>query len=72
MLLNGQTTSLDNNGLRITQLTPNTYVHTCKGNNGLIYIYNYEAVVVSTPESEEQTQCLIDWIKNEKKTTIVA
>lgn len=46
-------------------------MHTQNNNNGLIYIDNDEAIIVSTPDSDTETQHLIDWVRNEKLATIV-
>ncbi len=59
-------------GLSIYQLSEHCYEHTQNHNNGLIFINNGEAVIVSTPDSDEETQNLIDWVRNEKQATIVA
>ena len=58
--------------LVLHQLSENCYVHTQKGNNGLIYVNNNEAVIISTPDSDRETQNLINWVQNELKATIVA
>ncbi len=47
--------------LIITKLTEYTYIHTCDNNNGIIHINNGEAIIVSTPDSDTETQNLIDW-----------
>ncbi|HAS47509.1 MAG TPA: hypothetical protein DCS93_43940 [Microscillaceae bacterium] len=57
--------------LKLTKLTNSTYVHTCNYNNGLVYISGKEALIVSTPDSDTETQHLIDWVKNEKRAKIV-
>jgi glyoxylase-like metal-dependent hydrolase (beta-lactamase superfamily II) len=56
--------------LTVTKLSENTYIHTQKNNNGIVYFNNGEAVIVSTPDSEIETQNLINWVKN--KARIVA
>lgn len=43
-----------------------TYLHTGGGNNGLIFVNKGEAVIVSTPETDMETQNLIDWVKSQK------
>ena len=57
--------------LKLIKLTKSTYIHTCNYNNGLVYISDKEAIIVSTPDSDLETQRLIDWVKNEKKAKIV-
>lgn len=57
--------------LTLYQLSEHSYVHSQKNNNGLVYINNGEAIIVSTPASDSETQNLIDWIRNEKHTKIV-
>lgn len=58
--------------LSLYKVSDHCYVHNQKINNGLVYINNGEAIVVSTPESDIETQNLINWIKNEKHAKIVA
>ncbi len=58
--------------LVITQLTDKTYIHTCNNGNGIIFISNNQALIISTPDSDIETQNLIDWVTNEKKSQIVA
>ncbi|MEO1655626.1 MAG: subclass B1 metallo-beta-lactamase, long type [Bacteroidota bacterium] len=53
--------------LELTQLTASTYIHTCNNNNGLVYISDQEAIIISTPDSDQETQNLIDWVKNKAK-----
>lgn len=50
--------------LELVKLTESTYIHTCNYNNGVVYIDNGQAVIISTPDSDEETQHLIDWVKN--------
>ncbi len=38
--------------LTVTKLSENTYIHTQKNNNGIVYFNNGEAVIVSTPDSQ--------------------
>ncbi|WP_316858653.1 subclass B1 metallo-beta-lactamase, long type [uncultured Cohaesibacter sp.] len=57
--------------LSVTQLTENTFIHTSDGNNGLVYFNEDQALVVSTPATDRQTQDLIDWITNDRHKTIV-
>lgn len=55
--------------LKLIKLTESTYIHTCNHNNGIVYINNDRALIVSTPDSDEETQHLIDWVK--RKAQIV-
>ena len=66
----GQEIKISEN-LVLHKLSEHCYVHTQKNNNGLIYINNGEAVIVSTPDSDIETQNLIDWVRNEKHSKIV-
>ncbi len=50
--------------LTLTKLSEHTYIHTQKNNNGLVYFNNNEAIIVSTPNSDIETQHLINWVKN--------
>lgn len=52
--------------LKIIKISEHTYLHTGGGNNGIIFANNGEAVIVSTPETDTETQNLIDWVKNQK------
>jgi glyoxylase-like metal-dependent hydrolase (beta-lactamase superfamily II) len=57
--------------LKLIKLTDQTYIHTCQNNNGVIYISNKEALIVSTPDSDSETQNLIDWVRKEQNAKIV-
>lgn len=50
--------------LNVIKLTEHTYIHTENDNNGLIFVNKGEAVIISTPETEKETQDLIDRIKD--------
>ncbi len=69
--LSAQTIQLSDK-LTLIQLTDKTYIHSCEGNNGLIFINGKKALIVSTPDSDPETQNLIDWVKKEKGAKIVA
>ena len=58
--------------LILTKLTGHTYVHTCENNNGIVFIKEGSALIVSTPDSDIETQNLIDWVINTQKAEIVA
>lgn len=57
--------------LSLHKLSEHSYIHTQRNNNGLVYINKGEAIIVSTPDSDIETQNLIDWVKNEHKAKIV-
>ncbi|MCK9280800.1 MAG: subclass B1 metallo-beta-lactamase [Melioribacteraceae bacterium] len=57
--------------LILKKISNNCYVHTQNNNNGLIYINNGQAIIVSTPDSDIETQNLIDWVRNERHSKIV-
>ncbi|WP_400075680.1 subclass B1 metallo-beta-lactamase, long type [Winogradskyella sp. R77965] len=67
-VLLGQTEKVSKS-LTLTKLSESIYIHTYKNNNGLIYIDNKEAIIISTPNSDLETQNLINWVK--KKASIV-
>ncbi|QSE98662.1 subclass B1 metallo-beta-lactamase, long type [Fulvivirga lutea] len=53
--------------LKIIRLSDSIYMHSCKNNNGLIYFKDGEAIIVSTPDSDHETQKLIDWVQSKYK-----
>lgn len=67
----GQSINVSDN-LTLTPLTDKTYIHTCENSNGIVFINGKDALIVSTPNSDEETQNLIDWVQNEKHVKIVA
>ncbi|MDR2948685.1 MAG: hypothetical protein LBV71_05705 [Prevotella sp.] len=46
-------------------------MHTGQSNNGIVFSKKDEAIIVSTPESEEETQNLIDYVNKELKLKII-
>lgn len=58
--------------LTLYKLSDNCYIHTQKNNNGIVFINANKAIIVSTPDSDIETQNLINWVRNEKKVKIVA
>lgn len=60
-----QEVSLSEN-LKIIKIAKHTYLHTGNDNNGIVFVNNGEAILISTPETEEETQNLINWVKNQK------
>lgn len=57
--------------LILIKLTDKTYIHTCQNNNGLVFINGDKALIVSTPDSDLETQNLIDWVINDQNADIV-
>ncbi len=68
--LAGQTLKISEK-LVLTKLTDKTYIHTCENSNGLVFINKGKALIVSTPDSDIETQNLIDWVINEKNAKII-
>ena len=66
----GQTIQVSDK-LILTKLTDKTYIHTCQNNNGLVFINGDKALIVSTPDSDLETQNLIDWVVEKQKARIV-
>lgn len=52
--------------LKVVKISEHTYLHTGGGNNGIICVNKEEAVIVSTSETDVETQNLIDWIESQK------
>lgn len=59
------------NELTLIQLSDKTFIHTCANNNGMVFINEGEAVIVSTPDSDLETKNLIDWVINEQEAEII-
>ena len=59
------------NKLALIKLSSNTYLHTGENNNGILFIDGGEAVLISTPESEKETQHLIDYIRKDLNATVI-
>ena len=57
--------------LTLYKLTELTYIHTQNFNNGLVHINNGEAIIISTPASDIETQNLINWVKREHNAKII-
>jgi len=57
--------------LTLINLTDKTYIHTCQNNNGLVFINGEKALIVSTPDSDTETQNLIDWVTHDQKAKII-
>lgn len=58
--------------LKLIPLNEQVYIHTENDNNGIVYINNKKAVIVSTPENDIETDNLINYIRNVLKADIVA
>lgn len=58
-------------GLEIIKLSEHTFIHTYDGSNGIIYINNGEAIIVSTPPTDEATRNLINWVKDSLNVKII-
>lgn len=61
----------DNYNFQLTKLNENVYIHTYDNSNGIIYLNNNEAIIVSTPPSDEVTKELINYVENEFKANII-
>lgn len=57
--------------LELIKVSENCYMHKQNNNNGLVYLNDNEAVIVSTPESDIETQNLIDYVRNELKANVL-
>ncbi len=53
------------------KLTERTYIHTCENNNGIVHVNKGEAIIVSTPDSDAETQNFIDWTKQHLHAEII-
>lgn len=58
--------------LTLTQLNKNTYVQTYNNSNGLVYLVNNEAVIISTPPSDSATSDLVNYIEQTLKAKVIA
>ncbi|MFC2138093.1 subclass B1 metallo-beta-lactamase, long type [Bacteroidota bacterium] len=56
---------------QLTKLSEQVYIHTYDNSNGIIYINDGEAIIVSTPPSDEITSDLINHVQNEFQSKIV-
>jgi glyoxylase-like metal-dependent hydrolase (beta-lactamase superfamily II) len=66
----GQTIKVSDK-LSLVQLTHRTYIHTCENSNGIVFINEGNALIASTPDSDVETQNLINWVINEKNAKII-
>ncbi|MCD7900959.1 MAG: hypothetical protein LUH22_14140 [Bacteroides sp.] len=63
-VLFGQETTISEE-LKVIKLADHTYLHTGNDNNGVIFVHRGEAIIVSTPETEQETRNLIDWVRGQ-------
>jgi len=68
--LSGQTINISE-GLTASKIAEGVYVHTCDNSNGIIVVNNGEAIVVSTPPSDNATLKLINWTNENLKAKII-
>lgn len=68
--LSGQTINISE-GLTAYKIAEGIYVHTYDNSNGIIVVNNGEAVIVSTPPSDDATLKLINWTKESLKAKII-
>ena len=57
--------------LSVTRIADGVFMHTSDNNNGLIVLSEGEALVVSTPATEAETEALIEWIAEDKGAALV-
>mgnify|MGYP002398475281 CR=1 FL=1 len=65
-----QTISVSEN-LLLNKVTPYVYIHTQGNNNGMVFCKAGEALIVSTPASDEETGNLINYVRDSLKADIV-
>jgi glyoxylase-like metal-dependent hydrolase (beta-lactamase superfamily II) len=58
-------------GLTVTKIAEGVYIHTYDRSNGMIYVNKGEAIIVSTPPSDNATTELINWTKKQLKAKII-
>lgn len=63
---------LVSNNLKVIKLSNHVYIHTCKNDNGIIFVKNGEALIVSTPDSETETRKLVRWTNFELDAEVKA
>lgn len=69
-LLHGQTINISK-GLTTVKIAEGVYVHTFNNSNGIIFVNNGEAIIVSTPPSDDATLKLINWTGENLKAKII-
>ena len=70
LISNGQIINISDK-LTVTKLSENVYIHTCDKSNGIIYSDKGEAIIVSTPPSDEVTEELINWTTKQLNAKII-
>lgn len=58
-------------GLIVNKIAEGVYIHTYDRSNGIIYVNNGEAIIVSTPPSDNATTELINWTKKQLNAEII-
>lgn len=58
--------------LTLTQLNERTYIHTVDYSNGLVYVVEKDAIIISTPPTDSATLELVDYIENKLKAKVIA
>ena len=69
-VLSGQTINISK-GLTAIKIAEGVYVHTYDNSNGIIFVNNGEAIIVSTPPSDYATLKLINWTEETLKAKII-
>ena len=57
--------------LTVTKISESVYIHTCDNSNGIVYVNKGEAIIVSTPPSDDITTELINWTKKQFALEII-
>ena len=68
--LSGQTINISE-GLTASKIAEGIYVHTYDNSNGIIVVNNGEAIIISTPPSDNATLKLINWTNENLKAKII-
>lgn len=58
-------------GLTATKIAEGVYIHTCDKSNGIVYVNKGEAIIVSTPPSDDATTELINWTQDQLNAKII-
>ena len=56
--------------LVLNKVTPHVYIHTQGNNNGMVFCMEGEAIIVSTPASDEETLNLISFVRDSLQANI--
>jgi len=57
--------------LSVSALSDGIYLHTSDNNNGIVVFSDGQALAISTPATDAETQALINWITKEMNATLV-